>query len=1380
MQQSFTIGRLLVYWFLILIGVVIVKPAFGQGYVEDGKRYAMYTLYHYGDSDGSMQKRQILGMEQAFANGCNSVVIGIAWDILQPSLNSAPDWAYIDRFIQVAEKYKAKIAIRLRTGRKDRLGYWPEEQCMRDTRGNIMDLEGTSHARFGYTPAMDKVQEFVRTVAQRYKYINDRGDLLFMSATFNPQWENEYWATNFPDQYKTTYDYNELTIADFQRWALAKYNGSLAELNRAWNTDYSTITAIRPTYPDQNNQGGFPGKRGADWYVFRHQLLKTFNDRFAKTVKSVDPTIHIITEQGSVWDGNSANRGTLAFKSLAELYDGIKVNDDAAYIHQYSMDLLRSNMKPGAWILNEIDGAAYLYERIDKSAQQAEMAEELYRYGAKIITFANFWPDANGEYFKAIMDKIRAKGLLSQPVTTVTPVGTMTFKLSTVVQSNIYETGIFGQWNTIRGGNEGKPVRILIDEDLLATTTTPVVNQAPTVANRVPNQTAVINKAFSFKIPDNTFTDADGQITSVSISGLPVGLNYDAASRTISGTPTLIGLNEITISATDNGNASVTDYFTMTVKRATLPLQLLDPVLDCASGRFEFRSTEGDGTTIEYAADGLYAWNTQTVYTLAEQLRSGKALTIRARQSGTEILLSYTTTCATSTTNLSPVVNSTIPDQVVAVGKALSVSVTANMFSDPDGSIASISVSGLPAGVTYNASTRIISGAVSSSGIWAVTILATDNKGATVTSSFKLTVESSTGVKPFRLLDPLIDCITGRFEFRSADGDGTPVEYAADDLYGYSKQTVYNLVDQFRYGTRLTIRARQSGVDFLIYYTTACPIVNKAPVVSASIGEQHGIVNRFLSITIPAGTFTDPDGQIASVSVSGLPSGLNYDSSTRMITGTVTTTGNWPITVVATDDKGATVSTTFSIVISTDSKPLRLLEPVLNCETGVFEFRSVDGDGTPVEYSIDRLVAWSTQTSFTLAANMRTGSQLDIKARQSGQIVFGVYYTACPPPNQLPTVANPILSQTITQFRNLSVVMPASTFADADGTIATVALMGLPPGLTYTTASLVVSGAPTVTGTWTVTATATDDRGGSVSTMFNVTVVPQQKPLRLLAPLFDCATGKLEFQTADGDGTTIGYSIDQLLAWTSQSVYTLAEGPRYGTSLTLRVRQSGLEQTLTYTTPCLRPNKAPVVAKPLADQVLTVNVPASITLPVGMFTDADGTISSISLSGLPVGLSYNPTKQAIEGTPTLIGSSPAIVTATDNAGASVSDTFLITVRTVPRFAVTTILLDAQGKVLKELIDGDLLDSKKMPVLANLSCQPKVTAGSVLMELTGKAKRTVYANNAPYLLYPSGQGFKPDVGSYQLKITVFSGANGTGTLIGTTTIRFDVVVPNEGG
>ncbi len=334
MQQPFTNRRLLVYWFILMFSLVQTVPGFGQVYNDDGKRYLMFTIYHYGDSDGSMQKRLINSMELAFANGCNSVVIGIAWDVLQPSLNSPPNWAYVDKFVQVAQQHNAKIAIRLRTSRQDRTGFWPDEQSMRDTRGKIMEIEGTTHVRFGYTPAMDKIQDFVRSATQHYKYLSDSGELLFMSVTFNPQWENEYWFVNFPGSYLTSYDFNELTISDFQRWALAKYNGSLAAVNQSWNTNYAAVTDIRPTYPDDNLHLGYQGKRGLDWYTFRHLQLKLFNDRFAATVKSVYPRIRIVMEQGSVYDSITfINFLWICYGATSSLVDGCLTNWTAQPIY---------------------------------------------------------------------------------------------------------------------------------------------------------------------------------------------------------------------------------------------------------------------------------------------------------------------------------------------------------------------------------------------------------------------------------------------------------------------------------------------------------------------------------------------------------------------------------------------------------------------------------------------------------------------------------------------------------------------------------------------------------------------------------------------------------------------------------------------------------------------------------------------------------------------------------------------------------------------------------------------------------------------------------------------------------------------------------------
>ena len=1165
---------------------------------DDGKRYALYTVFNAQGWDDSQTGRTA---KLALENGCNGLEIPVDWDETFRTPGSPGAWSDVDYFVNLALRYNAKIAFRIRTSKRYTDGFWPRDQNMRDTRGADLNINSTTHFRFGYEPGIVKTQEFLKAIMQRYLYLHKQGNLLYVSLTHNPQWEQEYWGSNFPTDggysYETSYDYGDLTIADFQRWAMQRYKGGLDEINRSWSTSFRTLTDVRPPIPTKISSL-FPGKIGVDWFLFRHSQFKNFVDKTTTAIKSVDPTIRVINQHGAVYDFNSGNRGTYAFKNLNELSDGVKVNDGAEGFHQLSMDMLRSNVKPGDWIIDEMDGARFNELTIE---QFHNGMRNSFKYGAKIITFADFFVDFNEPLFRAALADLVQQRLLSEPVSIVAPVGTVTYKLSQLVQSNIYEQGIFGAWSAMRGSDE-KPVRLVMDEDLLKGSGTSGLNQPPTVQNRVPNQTASVGRAFSFTIPDNTFTDADGRITSVAVSGLPIGFNYDANSHQISGTGSLVGSTELTVTATDDKGATVSDYFSLVVQRATLPLRLLDPVLDCNTGKFELRVTDGDGSTVDYKTESVFDWTSQAVQTLPADKRVNTTLTLKARQSGNEISLNYTTTC--------------------------------------------------PA-----------------------------------------------------------------------------------------------------------------------------PSNNKPPVVSNTLPNGSGIVNKVFAYTIPENTFSDPDGKITSITVAGLPSGLSYDGTGRFITGYPPTIGTTTVTVTATDDKGATVSTTFTISINQEVKLLRLLTPTLDCATQKLDLKTTDGDGSAIEFNVNN-AGWSSEHMYTLNADGISGKTVLILARQGGKETTPISFTTnCPVINKPPVVSNTLANQLVNQNKVLSYVIPENTFSDPDGKIVAVNVSGLPTGLIYDPTNRLVAGTPSASGAWTVTATATDDKGATVSTTFTITVV---KPLSMQTPTLDCVTNRLTIRVADGDGTLTEYRLEGVTNWSSTAELVLPVDRRYGGVLQVRARQSGTELTLNYTNTCVRPNHAPIIAIPIADQVITVSQATTIAIPASTFTDPDGDALTISVTGAPVGLTYDPARRQLRGTPVLIGSSRVIVKATDPRAAAVSDTFRITVRAAPRFGATASLLDDKGVLIKELIDGDLLDSRKLPALVNLACVPKSTSGSVLMELTGKVRRTIYANTAPYRLYPTGQGLKPDIGSYQLSISVFTGPNGTGNLLGSTVVHFDVVQVNEPG
>ena len=220
----------------------------------------------------------------------------------------------------------------------------------------------------------------------------------------------------------------------------------------------------------------------------------------------------------------------------------------------------------------------------------------------------------------------------------------------------------------------------------------------------------------------------------------------------------------------------------------------------------------------------------------------------------------------------------TIADQTVVEGNPISeITVTTD---DPN---ATVTVSNLPNGVTYDSTTKKISGtptvtdwtSTEETREFTVTVEAKDEAGNTSTKTFKITVQ------------------------RDTDRDGTPdVTDTDDDGDGYPD------TEEVARGT--------DPKD-----PTSKPSTSITPISDQTVVEGNPISE--ITVTV--------DNPNTTVTVSNLPNGVTYNPTTKKISGTPTIT-NWTpteetreitVTVTATDTAGNPTTQTFKITVQRDT-----------------------------------------------------------------------------------------------------------------------------------------------------------------------------------------------------------------------------------------------------------------------------------------------------------------------------------------------------------------------------------------------------------------------------------------------------------------------------
>src|SRR5213080_3938802 len=422
-------------------------------------------------------------------------------------------------------------------------------------------------------------------------------------------------------------------------------------------------------------------------------------------------------------------------------------------------------------------------------------------------------------------------------------------------------------------------------------------------------QTGTVGIAFTYQIV------ASNCPTSYNATGLPSGLNVNTSTGLISGTPAA-GTDagspySVTISATNaGGTGSAT--LTLTINPATPVIQPPFTATGQVGVAFSYQITATNNPT-SFNATGLPAGlsvSTSTGLISGTPTTAGTyTVTISATNAGGTGSHTLTLTINPPTPVIQPPFTAT-----GQVGVAFSNTITAT------NSPTSYNATGLPAGLSVNTTTGVISGTpaagTDAGSPYSVTISAT-NSGGTGSATLTLTINPP----PPPVVQPPLSA-TGQvgvaFSY-TITATNNPTSYNATGLpAGLSVNTSTGVIS----GTPATGTDAGSPYSVTISATNAggtgtatltLTIKPPAPVIQPPF-TATGQVGVAFSYQITA--TNSPTSYNATVLPAGvLPAGLSVNKSTGVISGTPTTAGTYSVTISATN-AGGTGSNTLTLTIN--------------------------------------------------------------------------------------------------------------------------------------------------------------------------------------------------------------------------------------------------------------------------------------------------------------------------------------------------------------------------------------------------------------------------------------------------------------------------------
>ena len=814
-------------------------------------------------------------------------------------------------------------------------------------------------------------------------------------------------------------------------------------------------------------------------------------------------------------------------------------------------------------------------------------------------------------------------------------------------------------------------------------------------------------------------TGGNGLLVYTLTPALSPGLTFDPATRILSGTPTAPApMTTYAYTVGDSDGETVDDVSTLnlvilvngavtvsapgnlayTMGRPITALTL--PMGVGGAGALTHTLTGPASAALSTAVPGL-------AFDAATRVLTGTPTTVG------ETTLTYTATDTASSTDsvtfaitVAAAVSLPSPpgNQTYTVGRPTTALTLAATGGAGVLTLTVTGVDGLPAGLSYDETTCVLSGIPTAAGMTTVTYTATDINGSTATASFTITVAAAVAltaptaqtytmgavITPLTLTatggtNPLIYTLTGpssgalppglTFSATTRALTGTPTEVGT---------------------TTLTLTATDDNGSTAM--TTFDITVAAAVALTAPNDQTYSRTVAITALTLPdatggtgALTYT-----LTGPSSGPLPAGLTYAtvSGNRVLSGAPTAEATTILTYTATDTIGSTASDTFTVTVveglalsTPDNQAYTINRPIpdLTLPEGAggivprsYTLTGPSSGPLPAGLTFNATARTLTGTPTAMAATELTYTATDsaTPTADTASVTFTVTVAAA-------VAVTAPTDQSYTMGTAISALnLPAATGGTAPLTytltgLASAALSVAVPGLTFDATTLVLTGTPTTAATTILTYTATDEHGSTAEDTVTLTVAAQ---VALTAPTaqtytMDTAITALSLPAATGGTGTLTYT---LTGPASVALSTVVPGLAFDATtraLTGTPTTAAAATTLTYTatgtngstnsaTFDITVATAVAVTAPTA-QLYTMGITiTALTLPAA--TGGTGT-PTYTLTGpgsgpLPTGLTFNATARTLTGTPTTAAAATTLTyTATDTNGSTNSATFDITV-----------------------------------------------------------------------------------------------------------------------